>query len=188
MVTENNLLPVPYSRQYSEETEVKLKRKFKKDVFLFFFAVYLVSTLLGAALVPGKLELDGISFSLSITANGASFLCVERCFFALFLIFAGFTPFRFPVSFTFSLFSGTYTGICIRLLLYCGNPLVSAVLAFLFAAQMLSDVFVSVSCFYVLRDNRTKRHIKTASLFVCVCIVYILVTYSLSLLVFLMLK
>lgn len=188
MAEKSCLLPVAILPPKTEEDVIKPERKIQKGVFAFFFAVYLVSTLLGAALVPGKMELDGISFALSIIGNGASFLCVERCFFAFFLLFAGFTVFRILFSLLFSVGIGIYTGICVRLLLYSMSALSSAALSLIFAFQILFDVFISVVCFYVLPYRNKSPSLKRVSLYVSCFIVYFLVTYSLSLLISLMLK
>ncbi len=184
----NSLLPVPANAQYTEENKFKVKRKMPKGSFVLLFGVYLVSTLLGVALVPGRLELDELSFSMSVAQNGASFLCVERCFFALFLVFFGFTALRIPFSFIFVLFNGVYSGICIRLLLYNGSPFVSFALSLLFSFQLICDVFLSYLPFTPFSSFKHKRKYKNLTIYLSFFIVYFFVTYSLSSLIPLMLK
>ena len=102
MNTEIALLPVPADTLVTDKTKtVKIPRKYK-TVFLVFFALYFISTLLGAALVPGRLDIEYASFALSIVGNGASLFCAERCFFALFLIPTFF--FLYSLFFFFSVF------------------------------------------------------------------------------------
>lgn len=181
------LLPVPSDATYAEENKFTPSRKTLKVLFSLFFAVYLVSTLLGAALVPGRLELDGISFSLSIAENGAFFLCAERCFFALFLLIFVFSPFRLPASLNFVLLVGVQSGVCIRLLLYNGNPFLSFLLALLISVQILFDVFLPLVSSSFQSFNFKRRYLRFFAL-VCSFIVYLFVTYLLSLLIYLMLK
>jgi hypothetical protein len=144
----NNLqLPVPVALFTKNVGMIKGVRKKYINVFVAFFALYLVSTLLGAALVPGRLELSGEFFARSASAYGAPFLSTERCFFALFLLFASLTVFGFPASACVCLFGGVYTGICCRLLIYKNGALDSVALAILFSVQIILDVALSLSPF-----------------------------------------
>lgn len=147
MNTEIALLPVPADTLVTDKTKtVKIPRKYK-TVFLVFFALYFISTLLGAALVPGRLDIEYASFALSIVGNGASLFCAERCFFALFLYFAGFSFLRYPVPLLFLMSEGVFTGIGIKLLMYKFGVFPSLAFAFLTACLVLLDVSVFSFCF-----------------------------------------
>ncbi len=175
-----SLLPVPVSSYFGVENQNNIKTVPKKHrrVFLFFFALYLISTLLGAALVPGRLEIEPESFVLSLTELGAFCICTERCFFALFMFFGCFSFLRFPVSFTFVVYEGIFTGIVIRLILYSRSYLISFAAAFLLACLIVSDVLASTfcACFDVRSLRAWLRVIFSVSFFA----LYILVSYFLS--------
>lgn len=189
MNTENRLLPVPvYTKSGTVYENIKKTRKVNASFFMLVFALYLLSTLLGSALVPGKLKLEGSVFLLSVSQNGATFLCAERCFFAFFYLICGFTPLRFPTSLLVSVFSGIYTGICIRLLVYRSGALSSVVISFFLALQLLADVFCASSAFYAYPHKTVKRRFKNYLMY-CTCIItYVFISLFLSFLITLMLK
>ena len=169
MENNNLLLPVPVVFFNKSFGTIKFVRKKYINVFVAFFAVYLVSTLLGAALVPGRLELSGELFARSATAYGALFLATERCFFALFLLFAALTVFGFPASACVCLLGGIYTGICCRLLMYTNGAFASVVLAILISVQIILDVALSLSPFVglgVVKDFAFRKLFAYISFFV----------------------
>lgn len=179
----NSLLPVPVSSCFGIENQKNINTVPKKHrrVFLFFFALYLISTLLGAALVPGRLEIEPESFVLSFTELGAFCVCTERCFFALFMFFCCFSFLRFPVSFTFAVYEGVFTGIVIRLILYSRSYLVSFAAAFLLTCLIIADVLASTFC--ACFDSRSLRAWRRVILSVSFFALYILVSYFLSYLI-----
>lgn len=184
MNAENCLLPVPVNNNGTNTETVlnlrKVKRGGKIYLFLLFFAIYLLSTLLGAALVPGRLKLDGTLFLLSVTGNGALFLCAERCFFALFYLILSFTFLRFPAAVSFMCVTGLYMGICIRLIIYTVSPLFSVLVSALFAVQIILDclcVFAPYRIESVFDSERRAKYILTC---IFCCVFYIVVTYFLS--------
>ena len=160
MTTEVVLLPVPANNQIPDKQKrKKIPRKFK-TIFFIFFALYFISTLLGAALVPGRLDIESASFALSINENGASLLCAERCFFALFLFLAGFSFLHYPIPLLFLLCEGVFTGINIKLLMYKFGAFSSFSFAILTSCLILLDVFVFAFCFcYVNDPNRSIRSV-----------------------------
>ncbi len=189
MNADNYLLPVPvFSENNTAFENTKKTRKVNTGFFLFVFALYLLSTLLGSALVPGKLKLDSSSFLLSVTVNDATFLCAERCFFALFYLVCGFTFLRYPVSFLFTVFIGTYTGICIRLLVYGSGALSSVITALLLALQIIADVFCAALPLYFVPCDNNKLKLKPTLIYCSCFVAYVILSLLFSFLISLMLK
>lgn len=156
MNTEISLLPVPVNTPIPDKPKREKIPKKYKIIFLVFLAAYFISTLLGAALVPGRLDIESASFVLSITENGASLFCAERCFFALFLFFVGFSFLRYPVSLLFLICEGIITGIIIKLIMYQYSVFSSLVFAFLTSCLILLDIFIISFCFSYVFPQRTR--------------------------------
>ncbi len=176
-----SLMPVPADVSVSDKlNREKISRKFK-TVFFVFFVLYFVSTLLGAALVPGRLDIDSVAFMQSISENGVSLFCAERCFFALFLFFSGFSFLRYPVSLLALTCAGVFTGICIKLLMYEYGFFCSLFLATFTACLVLMDIFAFSFCFYYVYPAKKNAH--SIILNVSVYIVYIALSFLFSYLI-----
>ena len=179
-----SLLPVPADVSVSDKlNREKNSRKFK-TVFFVFFVLYFVSTLLGAALVPGRLNIESADYRLSVTEYGVSLFCAERCFFALFLFFSGFSFLRFPAPLAASVCRGMYTGISVKLLLYNCGFFSSLAFVFLTACLILLDVFVFSFCFsFIYPSKRNALSIfRNASTYLTYSLSSLLLSYLITLL------
>ncbi len=185
MDSNSSLLPVPVHSHFdaSNQRIIKTVPKKQRRVFLFFFALYLFSTLLGAALVPGRMEIEPESFVLSFTEIGASFFCTERCFFALFMFFSCFSFLKYPFSLAFATWEGVFTGIVIRLLMYLRGYIFTIAFALLTVCFIFSDIFISAFCFGY--DNHSRKTPLMLIITLVIFLVYCAFSYLLSYLLFL---
>ncbi len=187
MNTENTNLPVPFISNFSVPPKTECFSNGGAYVFLFLFALYLLSTLLGSAVVSGRLELNSATLALQITSGGA-FLCTERCFLALFSVIIGFTFLKFLFAPCFALICGILTGVCVTVLLYGGSVGVSVLLAAFFSLQIIFDILFY---WYIICSNPVKNGkitVRTFSFQFISLFVYSFVTYFLSLVIAFLLK
>lgn len=189
MHNEKRFLPVSVSVGSDTVYEnIKKTRKVKNGWFLLVFALYLLSTLLGAALVPGRLCLSHDIYLFYTTSNSVSILFEERCFFALFYLFCGFTLLKIPCCLLFVVSSGLHIGILARLSIQYQKPFTYALLALLFALTIIIDVFISVVPIYIKPFQVNALQINNTLLYILSFVLYLTVTFFISFLTTVVIK